>query len=307
MKVSIITASLNRAEFVERAILSVLDQQVPDLEHLIVDGGSTDASTGIYRRYPHLKVVMEPDRNVYDAFNKGISRATGDVIGILNSDDIYLPGTLKTVLARFEACPDLDLVSGGCILVKDLGNQEQEVSRYLDKSFLRLDAELLLRQPPLVNGRFFKREVFERMGGFDVSFPVVADREFMIRCALADLKNHEMETAFCKYTMHAAALSHKPEGVGLRVLQENMACALHYQRTSSNGSARRIHGMWAAWSALQLAIEPFRRRSYFVAAMRLLHHAPRILRYFASLIRLMYFQRLQQPLHRPVPMQGASG
>lgn len=214
-KISIITASLNRAGFVEQAIQNVLGQKVLNVEHLIIDGGSTDGSIEVYKRYPHLKVLVEADRNVYDAFNKGIALASGDVIGILNSDDLYMPGTLQLVLECFDSCSELEVVSGGGEYVKEGGSGEYVVvSRYTDKTFLELDTDMLLRQPPLVNGRFFRRVVFERLGTFDTNFPVVADREFMMRCAMAGLKNKKVESVFCRYFLHSDALSHKPEGVG---------------------------------------------------------------------------------------------
>lgn len=299
MKCSIITATLNRADFVERAICSVEEQSIQDLEHLIIDGGSTDGSFEIYKRYPHLVVSVGEDHNVYDAFNKGIAMATGDIIGILNSDDVYRSDVLRTIVNVFASDPEIDIVSGGCVFVKGKGRHAVTVARYVDSSFLRLDAAMLLRQPPLINGRFFRKHVFDRVGDFDCAFPVVADREFMIRCALARLNNQIVNEIFCEYTLHDDALSHKPEGVGIRVLQENLDCALTSKRKAVMPETRRIHGYWAAWSALQLTIAPLRQGGLFKAVWMSLKYSSLFCRNLFPLLRMIYQQRWQQRLYRP--------
>src|SRR5262245_30454330 len=113
MKVSIITPSLNQAQFIERSIQSVLAQQWRPLEHMVFDGGSTDGTLDILKKYNgQLRWVSEPDNGQSDAVNKGIRTATGDVIGWLNSDDIYYPGAVKLAVEFLAAHPELDAVYG---------------------------------------------------------------------------------------------------------------------------------------------------------------------------------------------------
>ncbi|HTC13695.1 MAG TPA: glycosyltransferase, partial [Chthoniobacterales bacterium] len=131
MKISIITASLNRKEFIGTAIKSVLSQNYSDFEHWIIDGGSSDGTLEFLQQYPHLKVHSEPDHGVYDAWNKGIERATGDLITILNTDDVYAPGAFHSCAKIFAASPSVPVVSGGCQIYRTgRRGEEIEMHRY---------------------------------------------------------------------------------------------------------------------------------------------------------------------------------
>jgi glycosyltransferase involved in cell wall biosynthesis len=102
MKISIITPSYNQGRFIEEAIKSIAEQGHPDFEHIVIDGGSKDETVEVLKKYPHVKWVSEPDEGQSDAINKGFLKATGDIIGWLNADDAYTPGTFKRVLKEFE-------------------------------------------------------------------------------------------------------------------------------------------------------------------------------------------------------------
>src|SRR5690242_15601205 len=110
--ISVVTPTRDRGAFIEAAIDSVLVQEVPAFEHLVIDGASRDDTLARLKRYPHLQIVSEPDRGLYDAINKGIARARGDVICLLNSDDRLLPGAFEAVSAAFAADPAADAVCG---------------------------------------------------------------------------------------------------------------------------------------------------------------------------------------------------
>ena len=110
--VSIITPSFNQAAYLEQTLCSVLDQSYPHIEYLVVDGGSTDASPAIIQRYASRLAwwVSEPDHGQAEGLNKGLQRASGEIIAWLNSDDLYLPGTLHRVARFFQQHPDVDVV-----------------------------------------------------------------------------------------------------------------------------------------------------------------------------------------------------
>ncbi len=127
---SVITPSFNRVEFVRTAIESVLAQHYEPFEHIIMDGGSTDGTLELLASYPHLRVVSEPDQGLYDALNKGISMARGEIIGQLSSDDFYAPGIFSLIAELFSQNPEADAVSGGARIFERHQSIEQTIIEY---------------------------------------------------------------------------------------------------------------------------------------------------------------------------------
>lgn len=116
-KISIVTPSFNSDKYIEDCIQSVLNQNYPNFEHIIIDGGSTDGTIEILKKYPHLKWISEPDEGQSDAINKGIKLASGDILGWQNSDDYYLPSVFNKVYRVFDE--RIDIVFGDCIFVDE--------------------------------------------------------------------------------------------------------------------------------------------------------------------------------------------
>src|SRR6266850_561949 len=117
-KISIVTPSFNQGRFLEETILSVLNQGYPNLEYILIDGGSSDQSLEVIRRYEeHLAYwISEKDRGQVDAINKGLNRSSGDIFAFINSDDVYLPGTFAAVAEYFEADSRREWVCGDTIM-----------------------------------------------------------------------------------------------------------------------------------------------------------------------------------------------
>src|SRR5947209_14851315 len=118
-RISVVTSSYNQGRFLGRTIESVLTQYYPDLEHIVVDGMSTDETPAVLARYPHLRVIREPDRGQADAINKGFRVATGKVYCFLNSDDTFLPGALHRVAGEIDPARGRHVVMGRCIHVDE--------------------------------------------------------------------------------------------------------------------------------------------------------------------------------------------
>jgi glycosyltransferase involved in cell wall biosynthesis len=208
MKISVLTPCLNRREFVAEAIDSVLRQDYPDFEHWIIDGGSTDGTLEILRRYRHLKVVSEPDRGVYHALNKGLRLADGDMIALLNTDDLFPLGTFNLCAELFRNSLGTMIVSGGCqIFRRDNGGRETELHRYENPRRYQLSLQNIAIGLPIINARFFRRRVFERLGCFNLDYPIAADRDLLIRAALEGMPDAPVPRILYRYRWHPASLT----------------------------------------------------------------------------------------------------
>jgi glycosyltransferase involved in cell wall biosynthesis len=181
--ISIITPCLNRAGFVREAVESVLAQNYPEFEHIVMDAGSTDGTLDILRLYPHLRLVSEPDKGMYDGINKGLRLAGGEIIGLLNTDDLYAPGCFEAVAAAFGQNPGALAVVGGTSTFIDGAEGRVTVTSYPaigpEELWYRV-----IRGHPVTNAWFFSRDIFSRAGDFDSRFRFAADRFFLIHITL---------------------------------------------------------------------------------------------------------------------------
>lgn len=183
MKVSVITATWNSVATLRDTLESVLGQTYPHIEHIIVDGGSTDGTLELIREYEpryngRLRYVSEPDKGIYDAMNKGIRMAGGDVIGILNSDDFYTsPDTVETLAGELER-NGVDAVYGDIHYV-DGKTPDKSVRYYSSAGFRRW--KMLLGFMPAHPSFYCRKEAYERFGLFKTSYKVAADFENLLR------------------------------------------------------------------------------------------------------------------------------
>jgi len=178
--VSVVTPSFNQASFLEQTLRSVLDQDYPSVEYIVVDGASTDGSVDIIKKYADRLAwwVSEKDSGQAEAINKGLSRAKGEIIAWLNSDDYYLPNAISAVVKIFEQNPEVALVYGDMLAV-DANSQTTNVLKYKQLSLEDLLCFQIIGQPAV----FFRREAFEKAGGLNSTFHFMLDHHLWLRMA----------------------------------------------------------------------------------------------------------------------------
>lgn len=178
--VSIITPSYNQAPYIEQTIRSVLEQDYPRIEYIVIDGASTDSSFEIIKKYAdHLAYwISEKDRGQAESINKGFERANGDILAWLNSDDYYLPDTISSVVNCFEENPDVVMVYGDMLAV-DGNGRTINILKYRQLSLEDLLCFQIIGQPSV----FFRRSALERTGWLEPTFHFMLDHHLWIRLA----------------------------------------------------------------------------------------------------------------------------
>ena len=203
--ISIVTPCFNRVWAVQACIASVRSQVGVDYEHIIVDGGSTDGTIEVLRAEAasdgRVRFVSQPDDGMYDAVNRGLRMASGDVLAYLNTDDFYLAGTFSRVADLFARSPTVSMVYGHWMSwYPATGFLELlPVNRYTSTD---IATYALLPQPSV----FFRRSVFEALDGFDLSYKLVADNEFFSRAVETGFVCVHLDSFFSVQTVHSGNL-----------------------------------------------------------------------------------------------------
>jgi glycosyltransferase involved in cell wall biosynthesis len=180
MKVSIITVALNNAEYIEACIQSVINQDYEDIEYIVIDGGSSDGTIDIIKKYEDkISVwVSEPDGGIYDAVNKGIQLATGNIVGLLHSDDLYMSGDVIETIAQVFTNKDIDSCYGDLVYVQR--QNPLRILRYWKAGYFNKNKFKIGWMPP--HPTFFvKRGIYNQYGLLNLKFPLAADYELMLR------------------------------------------------------------------------------------------------------------------------------
>lgn len=197
MKISIITVVYNNEKTIKDALNSVLGQTYKDIEYIIIDGKSKDNTVSIIKEYENKLgyFISEKDFGIYDAMNKGIKVASGDIIGILNSDDLYQDSTvLEAVMTQFIQNPALDIVYGDLVYVKS-DNVDKVIRNWQSNAYHTNFFEN--GNVPPHPSLFVKKKVYEEAGHFNLDFKLAADYEFMLRI----FKKHNFKSNYINKTI----------------------------------------------------------------------------------------------------------
>lgn len=209
-KFSVITPSFNQAGFIKRTLQSVADQEADFLvEHIVMDGGSTDGTLEILKDHgSQIQYHSAPDRGMPDAVNKGFALASGEIVGWLNSDDTYLPGTLQKVAAYFDRNPKCLWLYGNCRIV-DAYDQEirKWITAYKNRSsrkysYQRLLMENFISQPAV----FMRRAALKAAGPLDITLPTAMDFDLWLRLAKLGNPGYIDDDLAC-FRVHGSSIS----------------------------------------------------------------------------------------------------
>jgi glycosyltransferase involved in cell wall biosynthesis len=205
-KLSIVTPSYNQASFLERTIQSVLNQNYPNLEYIIVDGGSEDGSIEIIQKYADRLAwwVSEKDKGQAHAINKGLMRATGEWVAWQNSDDIYYPAAFINVISMAAKNPDVGLIIGNIMLIDEYDKPYREI-KYIKPNYNSMRAEGMLMAN---QAAFWRRSVQDRVGLLDENYDYSFDYEWFLRLTKS-VEGVHIKRRLGAFRMHEASKTSK--------------------------------------------------------------------------------------------------
>ncbi len=257
--ISIITPCLNAAQFLRRALDSVLNQGYQNLEHIVVEGGSTDGSLEILARYPHIRLVRARSQGVYESLNQGLSISSGQIIGQLNADDEYELGALAAAAKAFAEDEYLDAFCGGAVVTD--GGRIVRDCRGLKQRQLSFDAGLL--GTPIINAKFFRREFLNKLNGYDPSYRLLADRDLLVRAILVGCRWKDNDQLLYRYRIHPPSLTHNYSPQAMKQLtEESLVLSTRWlAEPSAPPALRRVCRIRYGKSILRLLFFALRERT----------------------------------------------
>jgi glycosyltransferase involved in cell wall biosynthesis len=255
----VITPCLNSVRYIARSVESVLRQAHDGVEHVVMDGGSSDGTLEVLKSYPHLQVFSAADRGIYDALNRGLVHTSGEIIGFLNADDHYAEDALAHIEPSFSDA-SIMAVAGGAVFFRESDDGAEQVVAQFSPHEADL-LELSTLRSPVFNAWFFRKSLFTRIGRFDPSYRIAGDREFMLRLALSDLPYHIAGALVYRYRIHPGSRTLWPNDA----VAEEIACEhiritdAHMRRPDLSGRARTLISEACSRDTLRMAMRSLRR------------------------------------------------
>jgi glycosyltransferase involved in cell wall biosynthesis len=247
VRISVVMPSFNQAQYLEAAILSVLEQDCPGVELLVYDGGSTDGSVDVIRRYAGRLAYWQsaPDGGQAAAIREGFSRATGEILCWLNSDDLFEPGALRAVADAFEQHPGKDIVYGDLLYIESDGSPAFQSSVVLKTGILTW-ASPGLTQP----STFWRRAIYDKAGGVDPAFRYAMDFDLLMRMMQAGARPLQLRRRLARFRLHPQQKTQQLAPVGRAEVEKILA------RLRSPGTPRAVRAVqWLRYRLQRLFID----------------------------------------------------
>ena len=271
-RITVVTPSYNQAQFLERTLTSVLSQGYPDLEYLVLDGGSTDGSAGMLQRYADRLAYWRsaPDGGQSAALREGFDRATGEVLCWINSDDTLEPGALALVGRTFAERPEVDLIYGG---LRSIDAND----RRLFTQWAALDLGTLVYESAFTSqpSSFWRRAIYQKAGGVDANYRFAMDYDLLIRMLLAGARPLKVRPVLANYRIHPATKSSNLQRVSAEEVARTIA-----RHGLARGSERVRRLRKYAYRALRFARDPL--LVFSAIECRLRGHGPDLLTDYPS-------------------------
>ena len=231
--VSIVTVTFNAEKYIEQTIQSVLAQTYRNVEYIIIDGESSDGTIDIIRRYANRLSywISEKDNGIYDAMNKGILHAHGELIGIVNASDFYAPYTIQTIVDAYEQHPNIGIFHGNINMLNEDGSLFKQKSA--DSDLAQLDKGFGLFHPTF----FVRKDIYQQVGLYDTSFRLAADYDFALRCRNAGVAFYHIPQVLSNFRVGGATNKQR-----LNSLSESKTALLNNGITQQQ--AEQTYALW---------------------------------------------------------------
>ena len=237
-RISILTPCRDGERYFRECLESIHGQSYANFEHIVADGGSRDGSTALLADYPRARFFSASDAGIYDALNKALPLVRGDIVGLLNCDDRYAPGTFDSVVDAFRDS-QISAVVGDAISFREV----QSGIPVADRCFSGAESDALVMASlgsPIINAWFFRASVFAKLGAFDTGLKFAGDREFLLRFALSRLPYRPLRRVVCCYRSHSQSMTFSgTDAIWRGVLNEHHRITATYLRREELDSRAR--------------------------------------------------------------------